>query len=277
MAEDRTQFAEEKTRIELPRMRLFDNPAFRYTTPSASKELSPKERRSKGCIERTRTRYCFESEAAGGGKPKKNCFSTRHEAERQAKGAKLFTKQDKKFTGKRCTSKLRNGTCKPEDETYDPDCKGSNDPCASDRSTCPVQLVWVNGRPNLRFCKTKKKPGYLVPVKSVSEAMRISDEACKKWPYQLSAQSVGSGEESEAWDETFFERNAPEIPEAARAAYPASGGLGGVRARARRGGLGWFLAALAAGVGVGMVLRRPAQGATTQTVYTTTVGPVQRS
>lgn len=238
----------EQTTIDLPRMKMFDNPAFRYTSPSAASKVSPAQRRKKGCIERTKTRHCFESDTG-----KDKCYSTEAEAKRQANGEAIFTKKDKKFTGQRCAAPRKDGSCAPGDEVYDADCKGAGDPCGSSRSTCPVQLVWVDGKPNLRFCKAKKEPGYLVPVRNVAEAMQISDEACAKWPYKLGAQVSSGGEDEDSWDADFFDKNAPQIPKVARSAYPQSGGLGNMP---RRGNPAWIAAGVAMGVMAAVLIKK---------------------
>jgi hypothetical protein len=90
-----------------------------------------------------------------------------------------------------------------------------------------VQFVWRDGKPNLRFCGTKLTasgqpnpkpgPGWLVPVASVQEAVKLSEEACERWSangYKLND-------------------NDPLIARA-KAAYPKSDGLGRSRAKRRR-------------------------------------------
>jgi len=46
---------------------------------------------------------------------------------------------------------------------------------------CPVQLVFKDRRPFLRLCAEPSKPGYLMPVSSVSDGMAKGDEACGCW------------------------------------------------------------------------------------------------
>lgn len=58
---------------------------------------------------------------------------------------------------------------------------GKNKPCLSNRTGCPVQLAFENGQPFLRFCTTKKKPGYRVDVGSPAEATRVAEAACATW------------------------------------------------------------------------------------------------
>lgn len=81
-------------------------------------------------------------------------------------------------------------------------------PCASagrskdgkkTRSTCPVQLIFKNGQPKLRFCATQKQPGRVIPVDSAEEAQRISSELCacfkknrKQWGKCIPAGPLGA-------------------------------------------------------------------------------------
>jgi hypothetical protein len=43
---------------------------------------------------------------------------------------------------------------------------------------CKVQLIWKSGSPFLRVCRTAKKPGPLIPVRSASDARKRSNELC---------------------------------------------------------------------------------------------------
>jgi hypothetical protein len=56
-------------------------------------------------------------------------------------------------------------------------------PCTTARKGCPVQLVFRKGEPFLRFCKKagSGKPGHFVSVPDVSEARRLTAEACAAW------------------------------------------------------------------------------------------------
>jgi hypothetical protein len=128
---------------------------------------------------------------------------------------------------------------KAVDPVRDWSCGPSNKPCKGKRKTCPVQFVWRDGKPNLRFCKTlitfkpKKRedgekvdvkrivspiavPGWLVPVKSAQEAAKLAKEACERWT---------------ANKNTLYADDP--VVKLALEAYPESGGLGG-RRRARR-------------------------------------------
>jgi hypothetical protein len=86
-------------------------------------------------------------------------------------------------------------------------CKGNEKPCSEARKACPVQLVWREGKPHLRFCRLVGKPGYLVPVTSPEQAHELSKKACSTW---------GN------WPKDFFSDNAPEIVEAAERYQPKS-------------------------------------------------------
>jgi len=217
-SEQRSVFTD-RTPIELRSVKLYDHPGFIYTTPSAiTHDLSTKDKRNIGCYEKPKTKYCFKTDEGT------SCSPTQKEAENAANGRDIFVKIEKSFTGSRCSSGKPN--CDESELIYDERCKTPGKPCASDRATCPVQLVWVKGKPNLRFCTEKKKPGYLVPVTDVPSAMKLSAEACSKWPYQLGVQDKTEGSEEEGWDASFFDKNAKNIPKLAKAAYPKSKGLG---------------------------------------------------
>lgn len=240
------------TVLKLPQVSTYNNPFFRYTTPSATREhLSAGDKRKIGCYEKVIKKYCFLGDDG-----KARCSKVRRDAEDRAEGKEIFTKPEKSFTGKRCPEGKGN-ECSERVQVYDERCKGKSDPCGQDRATCPVQLVWVKGKPNLRFCIRKKQPGYLVPVKNVDDAMRISDAACKKWPYQLGTQEKAEGSEEEGWDPEFFDKNAPDVLVQAREAYPASGGLGQIGRS--RGNPIWLAIGLTMGLTAAVLLKRRQQ------------------
>jgi len=56
-------------------------------------------------------------------------------------------------------------------------------PCSTKRKGCPVQLVFRKGSPFLRFCKKagNNEPGHFVSVPDVSEARKLTAEACAEW------------------------------------------------------------------------------------------------
>jgi hypothetical protein len=209
------------------------NPSYLYTTPSFLGKRAVKERRERGCVEKLHDSWCYRP-------PKKKtdrCFHSEDEAKSAAGGAPIKFKPKPKFTGMRCKTKpTKKGraSCNKKDQLYDSYCWGANsDPCGSPRATCPVQLVWVGGKPNLRFCRELGKPGYMVPVRDVEHAVEVSTKACEAWPYKLGTVERADGTESAGgWDPEFFERNAPQILDSSREAYPTSSGLG--RASATR-------------------------------------------
>lgn len=110
-------------------------------------------------------------------------------------------KKKKKFTGRL------------EDGRPDTFCKPTSKPCG-ERASCPVQLVWVKGQANLRFCVEPGKPGFLVPVASSREAQKLAKKACANWPHKPTTKVQ--------WPKDFFSKNAPEVVEAARRARPDS-------------------------------------------------------
>ncbi len=59
--------------------------------------------------------------------------------------------------------------------------KPCNKPCNTLSKRCPVQLVFAEGQPTLRFCRSKGEPGYVQPISSAAEAVKISGEACRHW------------------------------------------------------------------------------------------------
>lgn len=219
----------ERTDIQLRSADVTPNPSYRYTTPSHLGRRAVKDRLKHGCIQEPRDRWCFkpEGKTASGKAKGDKCFHSEAEAVEAAAGKAVKYKPEPRFTGQKCRTKTKKGTeCK--DKTFDSYCFGSNsDPCGSPRATCPVQLIWIDGKPNLRFCKVQGEPGYTVPVSNVREAMEISNEACKDWPYKLGVVERADGSESDAgWDPEFFDRNAPQILEKARKSYPKREGLG---------------------------------------------------
>jgi hypothetical protein len=54
-------------------------------------------------------------------------------------------------------------------------------PCPTARKACPIQLVFRDGKPNLRLCLAQKKPGPLVPVDNPRDALARSQQLCACW------------------------------------------------------------------------------------------------
>ena len=151
-------------------------------------------------------------------------------ADRRARGCE--ESPPGKFTGR-----LKNGV----PDNY---CGATSPPCGSAkemRSSCPVQLMYLEGKPALRFCVRPQAPGFVVPVQSPEQAEAIARRACAKWPNKI----------PKIWPENFFEKNAPEIVSAARTALPKGNwgtpGLGEMRQR-NGGGLGVAAVLIAGGV-----------------------------
>jgi hypothetical protein len=128
-----------------------------------------------------------------------------HKAAARIKRKCIYDEKKKTFTGERCVqeekgkciAKIRDTYCKPKKEN----------PCASDRKSCPVQLIFIEGTPNLRFCRKRDKPGFIVPVASPEKAQQLAEEACADWG---------------KWPDTFFNRKAPQLVKAAKKAHPKS-------------------------------------------------------
>jgi hypothetical protein len=109
---------------------------------------------------------------------------------------------------------------KAVDPVRDWSCGPKGKPCGTSRKTCPVQFVWREGKPHLRFCKTRMTedglpapapgPGWLVPMKTAAAASKLAKEACARW----SAPKYAFDEDDE-------------VVKLAREAFPESGGLGG--------------------------------------------------
>lgn len=76
-----------------------------------------------------------------------------------------------------------------------------SDPCKTGRLGCPVQLIFKANKPHLRFCGASKMvtrvdrktgakrevrvgaeaPGWIVPVRTPTEARALAAEACAQW------------------------------------------------------------------------------------------------
>jgi len=162
----------------LPRVGSVIRDDFTYTTPSAQVPRSAKDRRAYGCTEH------------------------------DVKNPK--TKEVKrKFTG-RLGPDNAPGLPEGTPDTY---CKTTSKPCG-DRASCPVQLVWVKGQPNLRFCRDQGEPGWLVPVSSAREAQELAEQACKEWPRP---------KKKVPWPKDFFAKKAPFVKDTAERTYPKRG------------------------------------------------------
>lgn len=62
-----------------------------------------------------------------------------------------------------------------------PQCQVFSPPCKQSRATCPVQLIWVNGQPNLRFCGQTNRRAPSVPVSSPAQANDLARSLCSCW------------------------------------------------------------------------------------------------
>jgi len=125
--------------------------------------------------------------------------------ERRARGCEEETYRTKSGPKTKFTGRLKSG--KPD--TY---CKPTSKPC-EDRSSCPVQLVWLEGRPHLRFCVTPDHPGHVVGVESAHDAQALAKKACANWP---------NPKRKVQWPSRYFEKKAPEVVERSRLEQPNS-------------------------------------------------------
>jgi hypothetical protein len=164
--------------IKIRRATATARPGFRYTTPSTIPKRTPAERRGYMC--------------RPGQTPGVDC------------GCEEKPGKKGQFTGRvhPVEAGIKDSFCKKDD------------PCGSARVACPVQAIWINGRPFLRFCNELKKPGWIIPAPSVKEAQKIARKACAKWPHKPKVKVE--------WPPKFFEKNAPEMVKMARKAVPDS-------------------------------------------------------
>lgn len=131
----------------------------------------------------------------------------RSAADRRAYGCvEADFKTAKGETKRKFTGRLKNG----RPDTF---CKTTSKPCG-DRASCPVQLVWVKGQPNLRFCRSQGDPGWLVPVGSAEEAQELAERACDQWPRP---------KKKVPWPKDFFAKKAPYVVDTAEKTYPKQG------------------------------------------------------
>jgi hypothetical protein len=187
---------------------------FHYTTPSAQPQATRGEKReSIGCVTEPRTRHCFPlRNLANKSGVSNKCYVTEAEAVRQQETAgaeavgPVKVKVDDRFTGY-----LNDGS-------FDTRCKESRSKPCGDRASCPVQLVWLEGKPNLRFCNEQDEPGYLVSVKDPAQATIYAKKACEAWPHKIKGEHI--------WPEDFWKKKAPEVITDAARDYP-QGGPGG--------------------------------------------------
>jgi hypothetical protein len=49
------------------------------------------------------------------------------------------------------------------------------------KGSCPVQWIWKNGKPALRFCTAKGKPGRVIPVTDAADALQKARKLCAEW------------------------------------------------------------------------------------------------
>ena len=135
-------------------------------------------------------------------------------------------------------------------------------PCGEEKARCPVQLIWIKGVPNLRFCIEPKKPGYIVPVKDPDKAQRLSTRACRQWKDELGTKPhpTKEGKTVPDWPKRFFDRNYPKIKKMAVEAHPMLTGQetpwGPGLGEQERSPLPFLFGALGAGLVAGLAFLR---------------------
>lgn len=164
--------------IKIRRVTAAARPGFSYTTPSAIPKRSAEMKRQYMC--------------RPGQTPGVDC------------GCEEKPKKKGQFTGR---------VFPIEAGVTDSFCK-KTDPCHAARVACPVQAIWIGGKPFLRFCTEVNRPGWIIPAPSVKEAQRIARKACAKWPHKPKIKVE--------WPKGFFEKNAPEMVEMAQKTSPES-------------------------------------------------------
>jgi len=199
-------------KLELPGIRRMADrrKGFQYTSPSVLPKRGKADKRERGCIEKMRT----------------------------VKKKDGTEEQQLDFTGDYCSEwknpnepDKRKRVCKKGKNIPDPYCKGDTSPCSA-RASCPVQLIFLRGKPHLRFCQTTGERGYAIPISSPEEGQARAKEACENWKRLKTwkAKDPKTGKERKYYEEPppkFFERNAPKIVEDAKRALPETGGLAG--------------------------------------------------
>lgn len=95
---------------------------------------------------------------------------------RKAKGSVLFD-----CGGKACAITKRPAGARAQVELADFKYTTTGTPCGSARTGCPVQLIYKQGKPLLRFCTTKNRPGHVIHVKDAKSAASWAKKACQDW------------------------------------------------------------------------------------------------
>jgi hypothetical protein len=105
------------------------------------------------------------------------------DTKKQKRGETYFKKVDLPYACPTGTKFLEaSGRCSDGSEpTPNRSCGSRSKPCSSVRQTCPVQFVFKNGEPHLRFCGERGKPAPLVKVEDPLQAQKLAQEACDEW------------------------------------------------------------------------------------------------
>ncbi|MGL4258001.1 MAG: hypothetical protein ACRCSL_16830 [Microbacterium sp.] len=107
----------------------------------------------------------------------------KRDTKKQKRGETYFKKVDLPYACPTGTKFLEaKGRCSDGSEpTLNRSCGSRGKPCSSVRQTCPVQFVFKNGDPYLRFCGERGKPAPLVKVENPTQAQALAQEACAEW------------------------------------------------------------------------------------------------
>lgn len=102
---------------------------------------------------------------------------------KQKRGEKYLKKVDLPYACPSGTKFIESrGRCSDGSEPVpNVSCGARGRPCSSVRQTCPVQFVFKNGEPHLRFCGERGKPAPLVRVENPVQAQLLAQKACDTW------------------------------------------------------------------------------------------------
>lgn len=107
----------------------------------------------------------------------------KRDTKKQQRGEKYFKKVKLPYACPTGTKFLEaSGRCSDGSEPApNRSCGSRGTPCSTVRQTCPVQFVFKNGEPHLRFCGARGKPAPLVKVENPTQAQALARKACAEW------------------------------------------------------------------------------------------------